>query len=102
MFDEVTYKHSAVDLDFDMDFSGEVPSGDSIASITVTAVDSAGTDASSAVVTTSSISGTNVRARLAAGVNLQDYRVTFTAIMTTSTENRIKVLLMKVRDNRVG
>ena len=102
MFDEVTYKHSAVDLDFDMDFSGEVPSGDSIASQTVTAIDSGGTSATSAVVNTSSISGTNVRARLQAGTNLQDYRVTFTAIMTTSTENRVKVLLMKVRDNRIG
>ncbi len=102
MFDEVIFKHSAVDEDFDMDFSGEVPASDSIASQTVTAVDSAGTDATSTVVTTSSISGTDVRARLAAGVDLQDYRITFTAIMTTSTENRVKVLLMKVRDNRIG
>ena len=102
MFDEVIYKHSAVDLDFDMDFSGEVPSGDSIASQTVTAVDSAGVTATSTVVTTSSVSGTDVRARLFAGANLQDYRITFTAIMTTSTENRVKVLLMKVRDNRIG
>jgi hypothetical protein len=102
MFDEVIWKHSAVDLDFDMDFSGEVPSGDSIASQTVTAVDSAGVDASAAVVNTSSVSGTDVRARLQAGTDMQDYRVTFTAVMTTSTENRVKVLLMKVRDNRIG
>ena len=102
MFDAVDFKHSAVDYDFDMDFAAEIPASDSIASQTVTAVDSAGTDASSAIVNTSSISGTNVRARLQAGVDLQDYRVTFTAIMTTSTENRVKVLLLKVRDNRIG
>lgn len=102
MFDDVITKHSAVDEDFDMDFAGEIPASDSIDSQTVTAVDSAGADATSAVVNTSSINGTNVRARLQAGVDLQDYRITFTAIMTTSTENRVKVLLMKVRDNRIG
>lgn len=102
MFDAILYKHSGVDQDFDMDFAAEIPASDSIASQTVTAVDSAGTDASATVVASSAISTTNIRARLQAGVDLQDYRITFTAIMTTSTENRIKVLLLKVRDNRIG
>jgi len=101
VFDAVLYKHSGSDINFDMDFAAEIPASDSIASQTVTIVDSAG-GAAPGIITTSSISGTNVRARITAGVDLQDYRLTFTAVMTTSTEDRVKVLLMKVRDNRIG
>ena len=102
MFDAILYKHSGGDRNFDMDFAADIPASDSIATQTVTAVDSAGVDASSTVVNTSSVSGTNVRARLQAGTDMQDYRITFTAVMTTSTEDVVKVLLMKVRDNRIG
>jgi len=101
VFDSTLYKHSGADIDFDMEFSAEVPVNDSIASHTVTIVDSAGNSAAGIIVATS-IEGTNVRARLCSGVDLQDYRLTFTAVMTTSTEDFVKVLLLKVRDNRFG
>lgn len=101
MFDAVLYKHSGADINFDMDFAAEIPASDSIASQTVTIVDSAG-NVPAGIITTSSISGTNVRARITAGVDLQDYRIRFNAVMTTSTEDRVKILLMKVRDNRMG
>lgn len=102
MFDAVLYKHSGADINYDMDFAAEVPASDSIASATVTAVTSTGVQADATIITTSSVSGTNVRARIAGGADMQDYRVTFTAVMTTSTEDIVKVLLLKVRDNRTG
>ncbi len=101
MFDEIFYKHSGGDPIYPMDFSAELPSGETISSQTVTAVDSAGADASSTVVSTISVSGGVVSAILQAGVDLQDYRVTFTANFSGG-ESIVKVLLLKVRDNRIG
>ena len=101
MFDAIKYKHSGADINYDMDFAAEIPTSDAITSQTVTIVDSAG-NVPTGIITSSSISGTNVRARITAGVDLQDYRLTFTAVMASSGEDRVKVLLLKVRDNRMG
>ena len=101
MFDAIKYKHSGADINYDMDFAAEIPTSDAITDQTVTIVDSAG-NVPTGIITSSSISGTNVRARITAGVDLQDYRLTFTAVMASSSEDRVKVLLLKVRDNRMG
>ena len=99
MFDEVFLKHPTADPIYPMDFSAELPSGETISTQSVTAVDSAGTDASSAVVGTVAVSGGTVTAILQAGVDLQDYRVTFVANFSGG-ESIVKVLLLKVRTNR--
>ncbi len=101
MFDEVFYKHSGADPVYTMDFAPELPSGATIATHTVTAVDSAGVDASATVVGTTAIASATLTAIMQAGVDLQDYRVTFTANFSDG-QSIIKVLLLKVRDNRTG
>lgn len=101
MFDEVFYKHSGADPIYPMDFSSELPSGETISTQTVTAIDSAGTTVTGTVISTTAISGGLVTAILQAGTDLQDYRVTFTANFSGG-QSIIKVLLMKVRDNRIG
>lgn len=101
MFDEVFYKHSAADPIYPMDFNAELPSGATITSETVTAVDSAGVTATGTVLSTVSESAGIVSVILQAGTDLQDYRITFTANFSDG-QSIIKVLLMKVRDNRIG
>ena len=99
MFDEIFLKHPTADPIYTMSFASELPSGETISTIAVTAVDSAGTDASSAVVGTTAIAGGTITAILQAGVDLQDYRVTFVANFSGG-ESIVKVLLLKVRTNR--
>lgn len=102
MFDGLKFKRPAEILVHPFDFASEIPASDSITSQTVTAIDSNGDDASSAIVASSSVSGTTVTAKLQAGVDLEDYRVTYTATMTTSAEVFHKILDLRVRINTTG
>jgi len=67
-----------------LEFSGKLPTGESLSSGTVTAYDPAGTDVSSTVLsgTTATISGTQALIKVWAGTHGVDYRIKFVLTLT--------------------
>lgn len=85
----------------DFDFTDDLP-GDTSITGAVTAINSAGTDASATVVGTVSVSGMSVRAVLQAGSNGEDYLVTFAATGVTTAQVAHKQLELRVRSKLTG
>lgn len=104
---EIVYKRTDTERDFTYDFADEVPSGDSVKAVgagdtDVTALDSAGVDQTATVIGTISLNGSKLTARLKAGVEFEEYLVTYVAEMTNSGERFAKLLDLRIRDNVIG
>lgn len=80
-----------------IDFTGRMATGETLDSAVVTAADSAGTDATAAVIESSSVSSPHVLVRIKGGQDGQDYRVTVVAT-TATTEVYEADVTMRVRD----
>ena len=91
-------KHAAEKLNTFFDFADELTDGATISSKTVTATDSSGASATSTIVSSSAISGTQVTAVLHQGTSGQTYTVTFQA---TASDGEVleKQLILRVNDN---
>ena len=98
MADVVVTKTPAAAFDYDMEFSDLLPSGAAVVTKTVSAIDSAGT-ANTAVIPSSSVSGTKVRIHVAAGTDLEDY--TITALATTTSDVYGRILELRVRADAI-
>jgi len=81
-------------VDWDEDFTDILESGEAISSVSVAAVDTAGTSASS-VIGTATYSGTIVSVLLQAGTNMAEYRVTLSAVSGTHTYSKVAVLRIR-------
>ena len=92
---KVFEKTSSEALDWDEDFTDMLESGESISSVSASAVDSSGTSASS-VIGTPSYSGTVVTVLLQAGTNMTEYRVTLSA--TSGSHVYSKVAVLRIRN----
>mgnify|MGYP005844759495 CR=1 FL=1 len=81
-----------------LDFSGDLETGETVASKTVTASDIAdGSDQTAAVIVSSSIDGTKVRVRVRAGTDGHDYKITATVTTNLSQVYEHEVT-MRVRE----
>jgi hypothetical protein len=100
MADDVLYKTPSEKVVYDYDFSPKLPTNDSSITLAVSAIDEEGTS-SSAVVGTSSTSGTTGTVPLQAGSDGKDYTVTMRATGATSGAIRDWVIEMRVR-TKVG
>lgn len=106
MANEVLYKKPADKAFFTFDFTDDMRSSDTaLAALAsgvteVTAIDSAGTDATSTVVDTSAVNGLVLEARLKAGVDGEDYLVTYLATGNVSGDLITKHLELRVRELR--
>jgi len=105
MIDGYLVKHSAEVAKYTFDFTNEVPSGDSVATKTITMFDSADNEMSSTGVTTSSISGATVIVTLAAigddSIGM-DYRLVCKVTMTSATQTPYKIAEIRVRNKSVN
>ncbi len=79
-----------------MEYSARIPAGGSISTKAVTAVDAAGTSATSTVIDSSTIVGKEVQAVVKAG-SVGDYRITFTATLLDGAVLEEDVI-MRVRE----
>ena len=99
---EILYKTKAEALDHTLDFVAEIPSGDAISSISITAVDSSGSTATSTIVDTanSGFSGSVVTVVLkATSTDKETYTVVVKVTMDdTPATVREKVLEVRIRD----
>lgn len=86
-------KTPSEEVDWDEDFTDMLESGEAIASVSCTAVDTGGTSAS--VIGTPSYSGTVVSVELTGGSNLAEYRVTLSAITSSHTYSKTAVLRVR-------
>lgn len=81
-----------------LDFSGDLETGETIASKTVTASDLAdSSDQTATIIVSSSIDGSRVRVRVRAGTNGHDYKITAVATTNLSQVYEHEVI-MRVRD----
>lgn len=91
-------KQPAETFSVTVDFTPRMASGEALTSAVVTAIKmSDGSDASSSVITSSSVSTPNVSIRIKAGTAGEDYKVTVRAT-TTTTEVYEKDFLIQVRE----
>ena len=82
-------KTTAEAYTFAIDYAGRLPSGASVSSGTVAAVDQDGNDESGGgtpviASTTATISGTEARVKVQNGTNGERYKLTFTTTLSTS------------------
>jgi hypothetical protein len=100
---DIIYKHPNAETKYDMDFAAELPDDTSVtASSDVTAVNSAGTDASATVVGTESQSGMVLSAVLQAGTDGEDYVITFMGRGNSTSRDAFKLVEMRVRSQLLG
>jgi len=105
MAEQVIYKTPATTLPLvDVDFTDDLPGDSAIHASTsvVTAKDAAGGDVSATIVANTTRAGMILSADLKAGVEGQDYRVSFLAIGNTTSKPVERVIELRVRADRIG
>lgn len=106
MAHDVAYKRPGEELDYEFDFTEELPddAGVTLAATTVTAIDSSGASATATIVGTITESTTSllVSVILQAGIDGETYLVTCHAQGVTSLLDREKTLDLRVRSKIVG
>lgn len=103
MADDILEKHPSEEVLYEADFTELLPDDTTIsAASAVTAIDSSGIDASGTVVGTVTQSGMLLRAIMQAGVNFEDYLVTFVGRGATTLRDRVWLLEMRVRTEHRG
>lgn len=103
MAHDVLYKAPADVLLYSVDFTDDLPDDTSVSgSSTVTAVDSAGTSATSTVIGTVSQSNMLLKAVLQAGTGGEDYIIKFAASGTSTGRVATKIVEMRVRSTFLG
>ena len=100
---EVLYKHPDDESNYTVDFTEDLTGDTSISSgSVVTAVDSGGTDRTSAIVGLVAQSGMVLSAPLKGGTNGEDYFVTFTGRGTTTARDQTRMVELRVRIQGLG
>lgn len=102
MAHDVVYKHASDELNYEVDFTSELPDDTSVtASSAVSAVDSSGAAAAS-VVGTAAQSGMILSCPLIAGTDGEDYTVTFTGRGNSTSRDRSRIIELRVRNTAQG